>query len=62
MVRDRAYIGERFVKLIRVPRHEMESQLRATGLAPPMAMAASQAPQQQQQQQQQQVRRGGEIE
>lgn len=52
MVRDRAYIGERFVKLIRVPRHEMESQLGATGFAPPKASGGNlPAPQQQQQQQ-----------
>ena len=51
MVRDRAYIGERFVKLIRVPRHEMESQLGATGFVPPKAGGGGNVPPPQQQQQ-----------
>jgi hypothetical protein len=56
MVRDRAYIGERFVKLIRVPRHEMESQLGATGFAPPKAGGGGNLPPPQQQQQQVKLR------
>ena len=35
--RDRAYMGDRFIKLIRVPRSEMEQQLSATGPIPPPA-------------------------
>eukprot|EP00242_Pyramimonas_sp_CCMP2087_P004832 CAMPEP_0198215700 /NCGR_PEP_ID=MMETSP1445-20131203/51907_1 /TAXON_ID=36898 /ORGANISM="Pyramimonas sp., Strain CCMP2087" /LENGTH=142 /DNA_ID=CAMNT_0043891531 /DNA_START=227 /DNA_END=651 /DNA_ORIENTATION=- len=35
--RDRAYMGNRFVKCLRVPRAEMEQQLGATGMIPPPA-------------------------
>eukprot|EP00976_Prorocentrum_cordatum_P039800 809095-Prorocentrum_minimum.AAC.1 len=42
--RDRAYMGDRFIKLIRVPRSEMEQQLSATGPIPPPAPVQSYAP------------------
>ena len=48
MSRDRAYMGDRFIKLIRVPRHEMEQQLTSTGVsAPPLAQPVQQMQQQQ---------------